>query len=107
MRLAAAPSEDENDLSIAGLDDRFNILEEDPTTKPSAEMLAASAPVDDPGSSLFTPDFRGKTVRQVIEASSESGMAISMNGQGIARAQWPRPGAPLQDGTKVRIEFRR
>ena len=38
---------EDNDLSIAGLDDRYNILEEDPTVKPSAEMLASvTAEVD-------------------------------------------------------------
>lgn len=54
-----------------------------------------------------TPDFRGKTVREVIQESSESGVPISLEGRGVARAQWPKPGAPLPEGTKVRVRFRR
>ena len=63
-------------LAIAGLDDRFNILEEDPSAKPNAEMLAAAAPDADPiavpailamNTGQATPDFRGKTVREVMK----------------------------------------
>ena len=109
LQVATAPVDD-NDLAIAGLDDRFNILEEDPSAKPSAEMLAAAAPDADPiavpailamNTGPATPDFRGKTVREVMEESSESGVAVSMKGRGVARAQWPKPGAPLREGTKV------
>ena len=104
LQVATAPVDD-NDLAIAGLDDRFNILEEDPSAKPSAEMLAAAAPDADPiavpailamNTGPATPDFRGKTVREVMEESSESGVAVSMKGRGVARAQWPKPGAPLR-----------
>ncbi len=107
---------DDNDLAIAGLDDGANILEEDPSAKPSAEMLLAATPETDPNADPTilamntgpaTPDFRGKTLRQVIEESSESGVLVSVRGRGVARAQWPKPGAPLKEGTKVRVEFRR
>jgi len=113
LQLAAV---DQNDLPIAGLGDGANILEEDPTAAPSAEMLAAATPESD-GSVVpaffamnagpATPDFRGKTVREVIEESSESGVPVSVKGRGVARAQWPFPGAPLPDGAKVRVEFGR
>lgn len=110
---------DENDLSIAGLDDSRNILEDDPSAVPSAEMLAAAAPDEsgEPGmvtpallalnTGPATPDFRGKTVREVIEESSESGVPVTVQGSGVARAQWPSPGAPLREGSKVRVQFRR
>jgi len=108
---------DQNDLSIAGLSDG-NILEDDPTAKPSAEMIAAATPEPNADGLVIpsllalntapaTPDFRGKTVREVIQESSESGVPISLEGRGVARAQWPKPGAPLPEGTKVRVRFRR
>ena len=109
---------DQNDLSIAGLSEGSNILEDDPTAAPSAEMLAAAMPESSVDGAVppallamntgpATPDFRGKTVREVIQESSESGVPISVQGRGVARAQWPRPGAPLAEGTKVRVQFRR
>ena len=105
---------DQNDLSISGLSDGPNILEEDPTARPTAEMLAGATPEPGAEPALLalnagpsTPDFRGKTVREVIEESSESGVPVFVKGRGVARAQWPRPGAPLPEGAKVRVEFRR
>lgn len=109
---------DQNDLSIAGLSEGANILEEDPTAAPSAEMVAAGMPETSADAGVppallamntgpATPDFRGKTVREVIQESSETGVPISVQGRGVARAQWPRPGAPLAEGTKVKVQFRR
>lgn len=109
---------DQNDLAIAGLSDGTNILEDDPTAKPSAEMIAAATPEPNADGLVIpsllamntapaTPDFRGKTVREVIQESSESGVPISLEGRGVARAQWPKPGAPLPQGAKVRVRFRR
>ena len=109
---------DQNDVAIAGLSDGNNILEDDPSAVPSAEMVASATPdatLDGgvPAALLAmnkgpaTPDFRGKTMREVIQESSESGVAVSVQGQGVARTQWPKPGAPLAEGTKVRVQFRR
>jgi cell division protein FtsI (penicillin-binding protein 3) len=86
-----------NDTAIAGLGDGPNILEEDPTAVPDA--MIASGPV--------APDFRGKTVRQVLQASSEAGLEVFVHGAGIARAQSPPPGALLPEGASIRVQFRR
>jgi cell division protein FtsI (penicillin-binding protein 3) len=104
-----------DDLSIAGLDDGPSILEEDPTAVP--QLLAVNEVAPDNGAGALVtpavmrgpvvPDFRGKTVREVIEASSESGMPVSLRGTGIARIQSPPPGAILAGGSKVRVQFRR
>ena len=38
------------------------------------------------------PNFRGKTVRDVIQESAALGIPIEFTGSGIARAQIPEPG---------------
>jgi hypothetical protein len=55
----------------------------------------------------IVPNFRGKTVREVIEQSSESGMPVFIEGTGIAHRQSPLPGAILPEGSKVKVQFRR
>lgn len=110
-----------NDLPIAGLDGDHSILEEDPTANP-ANLAAAAWPQDpqSPAGNLVAgappppayegpvvPDFRGKTVREVVQESSESGLPVLVAGTGIAQAQSPQPGTPLTTGTRVRVQFRR
>jgi cell division protein FtsI (penicillin-binding protein 3) len=90
---------DEDDSSIAGLGDGPSIIEEDPDANPLVSPAVLTGP--------RVPDLRGKTVREVIEQVSESGMPISMEGTGIARHQYPPPGAPLPEGSKVKVLFRR
>ncbi len=112
-----AAKNDANDLPIAGLSEGRNILEEDPTANPvpvpfsssSDEngMVAASEGAAPVYEGPVVPDFRGKTVREVVEASSESGLLVKLAGSGIAQAQSPPPGTPLVSGMKVRVQFRR
>jgi cell division protein FtsI (penicillin-binding protein 3) len=98
------------DAAIAGLGDS-SILEEDPTATPKP----TEAVLDDDGVEVtpavlqgpVVPDFRGKTVREVIASASESGLPVMVEGSGIARLQLPAPGSVLMDGRKVRVQFRR
>jgi cell division protein FtsI (penicillin-binding protein 3) len=53
------------------------------------------------------PDFRGKSMRDVVEESSAEGLDVTIEGSGVARAQLPLPGSPLRTGEKIRIVFRR
>ena len=53
------------------------------------------------------PDFRGKTKRQVIAQSVDSGIHVEMVGLGVARRQFPAPGALLEPGERVRVVFAR
>jgi len=53
------------------------------------------------------PNFRGKTLRAVLEESAALGMPVNVSGTGIARAQAPPPGAMLPRGEKVRVQFAR
>jgi cell division protein FtsI (penicillin-binding protein 3) len=93
------PAEVDDDVSIAGLDDGPSIMEEDPDANPLVTPATLTGP--------RIPDFRGKSVRDVIEQSSESGLPVLIEGTGIARRQSPPPGAILTEGGKIRVVFRR
>ncbi len=53
------------------------------------------------------PDFRGRTLRSVLEASSASGVRVEYFGTGIAKDQVPTPGSILSPGEIVRVQFGR
>lgn len=53
------------------------------------------------------PDYRGKTKREVVSSSLESGIGVQLAGSGVARSQIPSPGAVLQPGERVRVVFSR
>ncbi|HEX5431966.1 MAG TPA: penicillin-binding protein [Bryobacteraceae bacterium] len=53
------------------------------------------------------PDFRGMTLRAVLEESSAEGLAVEPEGSGLALAQDPPPGAVLAPYTRVRVQFGR
>jgi len=89
---------DENDASIP-LTDGPSIIEEDPDANPLVSNAVLIGPK--------VPDLRGKTVREVIRQSSESGLPILIEGTGIARQQSPAPGAILLEGSKIRVLFRK
>jgi hypothetical protein len=55
----------------------------------------------------MVPDFRGKSLRDVVEESSASGIDVMIEGSGVARAQVPLPGSPLHLGEQIRIVFTR
>ncbi len=55
----------------------------------------------------LVPDFRGKSMRDVLATASESGIEVTVEGSGMARAQAPLPGTPLRQGDRIRIIFTR
>ncbi len=121
------------DVSIADLGEP-SIMEDDPTVK---QLLAEQMkPVKDPdeipaaSSSVHqdtapedaapkgggsakalapqeVPDFRGKSMRDVVEESSAQGIDVLIQGSGVARAQLPLPGSPLHQGERIRVVFTR
>jgi cell division protein FtsI (penicillin-binding protein 3) len=121
-----------DDVSIADLGGE-SIMEEDPSVKqlltdqmqiiptapagpaqPDAAVSASSAPPQPPAilqANTYTgpmvPDFRGKSMRDALEAASARGIQVTVEGSGVARAQLPLPGTPLQQGAKIRIVFTR
>ena len=127
------PGEFASDLAIADLGEP-SIMDDDPSVrqllaeqlkpakdadeipppKPGLPVLAAApvpaapipaAPVAAKGSTV--PDFRGKSMRDVVEEASASGIEVMIEGSGVARAQAPLPGSPLRQGEQIRIVFTR
>jgi cell division protein FtsI (penicillin-binding protein 3) len=64
-----------------------------------ASLVRASA------KNVKVPDFRGKTLRKVLEDSTASGLPVEIVGQGIARRQVPLPGVSIAPGERIRVEF--
>ncbi len=93
-----ANDDDDNDLAIADLGSTEpNVLEET-----AAQDLAAA-----PETGPRVPNFRGKTMRAVVEEAAALGLRVSLDGSGIARAQHPAAGSALREGERVRVEFAR
>ena len=91
---------DTYDLSIADLGaSERNVMEE-----VAAQQNAADPPRE---SGPKVPNFRGKTMRAVVEEASVSGVPVLLDGSGIARAQVPEPGGVLRAGERVRVQFAR
>jgi membrane peptidoglycan carboxypeptidase len=53
------------------------------------------------------PDFRGMTLRAVLEESAAQGLPVEVAGDGIARQQDPPPGSKLAPNGQVRVQFGR
>jgi membrane peptidoglycan carboxypeptidase len=53
------------------------------------------------------PDFRGKSMRDVVEEASADGIEVLVEGSGVARAQLPQAGEPLRRGERIRVVFTR
>ncbi len=57
--------------------------------------------------SARVPDFLGMSLRDVLEESSAAGLAVEVEGSGLARNQNPPAGAPLPAHARVHIWFGR
>jgi cell division protein FtsI (penicillin-binding protein 3) len=122
----AKPGEFE-DVAIADLGEP-SIMDDDPTVKqllaeqmkpakdpdeiPAAAGGAGSQPAAPPLLGALVPepqvpDFRGKSMRDVVEESSAEGIDVLIQGSGVARAQLPLPGSPLHQGERIRVVFTR
>jgi cell division protein FtsI (penicillin-binding protein 3) len=82
-----------------------------PATAPSLAFAAPAPPIPQAQTpEIFgpmVPDFRGKSMRDAMEAASANGIEVMVEGSGVARAQVPLPGTPLHRGDKIRIVFTR
>jgi hypothetical protein len=82
-----------------------------PKSNGSAGDLVAgrsgAKPTGDKIAGATVPDFRGKSMRDVVEESSANGIEVMIEGSGVARAQVPLPGSPLRQGEQIRIVFTR
>jgi len=97
---------DIDDLAIADLgSSEPNIMEEVAAQETTSEAGASATPAVENGPRV--PNFRGKTMRAVVEQASAMGLPVLLDGSGIARAQIPAPGSVLPAGERVRVEFAR
>ena len=71
---------------------------------PAAASMPAAAPAP---AGPVVPDFRGKSLRDVMADAAASGIDVMVQGTGVARAQLPLPGSPLHSGERIRIVFTR
>jgi len=120
------PGEFAGDLAIADLGGTSIMEEQDPGVKQllaeqmkpapdpdeipasrghAVDLVAGAVAVKPPGPTV--PDFRGKSMRFVVEESAASGIDVMIEGSGVARAQVPLPGSPLLRGEPIRIVFTR
>jgi beta-lactam-binding protein with PASTA domain len=53
------------------------------------------------------PNFVGKTVRDVVQEATATGVDVDLYGEGLAKAQNPAAGALLQPGAHIAIRFSR
>ena len=74
---------------------------------PVMPVAAAPAPLPVTRGGARVPDFRGKSMRSVVEEASAEGIEVMIEGSGMARAQLPLPGALLHRGERIRIVFTR
>ena len=78
---------------------------------PQMEELAAQSAPEGTATDVETgqkvPNFRGKTMRAVVEEAAALGLLVSLDGRGTARAQYPSPGSLLHEGERVRVQFAR
>jgi cell division protein FtsI (penicillin-binding protein 3) len=110
-----------NDLAVAGLSPAVNPLVDSDESNPSVSsvtpppaVVVSSETTADRRPFLNTsvrgtqaPNFRGKTLRGVLEESAALGLSVEVSGSGLARAQYPEPGATLMPGQRVRVQFAR
>lgn len=78
-------------------------VEEQPQVDPTEALLAGAIVPEGPK----TPNFSGKTKREVVNESMALGVRVQMAGSGVVRSQQPPPGAVLRPGEYVRVVFAR
>jgi cell division protein FtsI (penicillin-binding protein 3) len=115
-RTLIARNEDVSDLADAGAGAGSNILEEgdDDDAAPGSPVAAtASSPNGASAGTAKTPggptapNFRGKTMRDVLAEAAAKGLTVIADGSGIARMQNPAPGTPLREGDRIKVRFAR
>ena len=71
------------------------------------EPAAFFAPPQASVTGVKVADFRGMTLRAVLEEAAEQGLPVEVSGEGIARSQDPPPGSMLPPKGQVRVQFGR
>jgi beta-lactam-binding protein with PASTA domain len=59
------------------------------------------------GGPVLTPDVRGRAARDAMRAFTQVGLRVEVQGSGLVVRQSPEPGAPVQPGSRGRVELSR
>lgn len=81
-----------------------DLTEEKPVE--NVEISTANT-VTDVKTTLLTPDFVGKPLRDVLAEASRQGFRIDPLGSGLVRSQSPAPGSPAVYGQRIRLRLGR
>jgi cell division protein FtsI (penicillin-binding protein 3) len=81
-------------------------LSDAPVAEPPSAPGNGTVVLDTNGGAV-TPSFLGKTLRGAVESAQQNGVEISIIGSGVAREQFPPPGARLTAGQRITVRFRR
>ena len=99
----AAKGKDKNKDKAIEADDTA-LAELNPPTP--GEMQQASGEYVDPAAPK-TPNFVGKSMKDVMQQATATGLEVELFGDGLARGQTPPAGAVLQPGEHIAVRFAR
>ena len=113
IQTAYHPGEDLQDSSLddftpVDFSTQVPLEEEDPKTvkakNPMQQLPEVMVAADEDGG-ISVPDFTGKTMREVTESCLHLGLDPILVGSSLASQQTPAPGARVQRGSKIIVEF--
>jgi cell division protein FtsI (penicillin-binding protein 3) len=97
-----------DDLSIADLgSDEPTVMQEMADEERLATPQGPQPPPEMQPKGPRVPNFQGKTMRAVLAEAAERGLPVAPDGSGIAKMQYPPPGAVLREGERIRVRFSR
>ncbi|HEX4808195.1 MAG TPA: penicillin-binding protein [Bryobacteraceae bacterium] len=78
-----------------------------PTEQEMREAMGEDAVTEAPLDGPKTPNFVGKTVKEVVELAAGRGIDVDLLGDGVARAQSLPPGSAMVPGERISVRFSR
>ncbi|MDX1982132.1 MAG: penicillin-binding protein [Bryobacteraceae bacterium] len=96
----APPSEELSDVAV--VEDRAGEAEKQEVEHKEEPVRIASVALD---TGLRTPDFLGRSLREVLAEAAATGIAVETRGKGISKVQRPPPGDPMRPGQKILVQF--
>lgn len=97
---AAGPEADLNDVALTEFGEAVESLE-----APAPPVAREHAP-ERLAAGLLAPDFLGLPLSAVLARAMVLGVTVEPVGSGIAREQYPQPGAALDPDARLRVIFR-
>ena len=78
-----------------------------PVVQPQVVDRGSGAVMVDGGKRVSVPDFKGASLREVVEQSGRLGLRVQMLGSGLAQEQAPASGTMVPLGTEIVVRFAR